>query len=162
VLALLKALLTIGILGAACGALLVGTDRLTHDQIEANRNAKTRATMESMLGKDLPEDFTIGAHQPCEDGVFSEVSVSGYGGSIDVLALWRGGRMSLRVTRHAETPGIGTFIEHERDPWLPGQDGKARSEWRALDTVAGATITTAAIKRAAETAFTEIEDGRCG
>ena len=53
--------------------------------------------------------------------------------------------MSLRVTNHRETPGIGDFIDHRRDPWLPARDGFTAAQWQTADAVSGATVTSEAL-----------------
>ena len=63
----------------------------------------------------------------------------------------------MRVTAHRETPGIGDFIDHERDLWLPARDGQPASGWDNLDAVSGATVTSSAIQRAASTLFDVFE-----
>jgi len=78
------------------------------------------------------------------------------------MALWQAGEISLRVTRHQETPGIGTFIDHNRDSWMPAHDRSNQAQWRAIDSLAGATITTNAIKRAAQLTFLEMLEQGCG
>ena len=68
--------------------------------------------------------------------------------------------LSLRVTTHTETPGIGDFIEHRKTKWIKALDGGSFEEWSNLDSVTGATITTSAMLEMATIAF-QMEDVFC-
>lgn len=153
-----KSLTALLAIGTTCGGLLVASNELTKSRIEANRTAQTRQLMEQLLGQPLPRDTDLTTLQHCQ---FSEHQVHGYAGNIHVMALWQAGEISLRVIRHQETPGIGTFIDHHRDPWLPEHDQSTQAQWRAIDSVAGATITTNAIKRAAQLTFLGMLEQGC-
>ncbi len=155
-----KMLLSLVLIGGVCGALLVGTHALTAGDIQLNREAQARALMSAMLGEPLPDDQDIQAQVfgNCATWVFQQINVDGYAGDIDLRVLWRAGdEMTLRVTRHSETPGIGDFIDHQRNPWITGLDGRSAEYVAQIDKVSGATITARAIKLAAQRSAQGIE-----
>ncbi len=155
---MIRALVTLVIIGAACASLLVGTDALTRDDIRTQRQARERALAEEMLGLALPAtiDLQTARFGDCPSWYFGRFSVSGYAGPIEALALWRSNAtppgLSLRVTSHRETPGIGDFIDHRRNAWLPARDGFTSTQWSQADAVSGATVTSQALARLAEEA----------
>ncbi len=163
---MIRALTTVVIIGAACAGLLVATDALTRPDIEYARQARARALAEALLGRALPEGMNPDAAQfgDCPAWLFRRHEANGYAGPIDLLAFYRSGTLSLRVTAHRETPGIGDFIDHARSSWIPELDGLPVKEWRSLDTVSGATITSDAIRRAADelAGIFEREVSSCG
>jgi Na+-translocating ferredoxin:NAD+ oxidoreductase RnfG subunit len=163
---MVKMALSLVVIGATCGLLLVATDRLTTDEISSNREARTRLLMTDMLGASIDQEIekiwdtqteTFGT---CDDWLFSNVESNGYAGTIDLLVLWRrdSGGLVMRVTQHRETPGIGDFIDHSRSDWITALDAQSASAYDELDNVSGATITTAAIRRAAQIAQHQVED----
>ena len=94
-------------------------------------------------------------------GVIYQMEGKGYGGPIRlVMGVDRDGRvLGVRVTRHAETPGLGDKIEAHRHPWVhafagksltdPGPAGWAvRKDGGVFDQFAGATITPRAVVKA--------------
>ena len=148
-------------IGGVCGLLLVGTYALTAERIQLNRQAQSRALMADMLGQDLAADQDIDAAQfgRCDAWLFQRIKTSGYAGPIEVLALWRAASagFTLRVTRHRETPGIGDFIDHRRDPWITQLDDQPIETFVQLDNISGATITFNAMQRAAAEAAGGVE-----
>ena len=145
---MIKTALTLALIGGLCALALVATQRLTADDIDANRQAKARALLKLLATGPLSDH--IDAEAPitgrCPE-VFLRDHAPGYAGDIHVLARWHHDdeQLSLRVTRHRETPGIGDFIDHERSSWLPNLDQSPPDAWQALDAVSGATITSQAI-----------------
>ena len=157
---MVKMLLSLIAIGGVCGALLVGTHNLTATDIKLNREAQARALMTAMLGAPLPDELDIDAEAfgDCSQWVFLQISVPGYAGDIDLRVLWRPENgLTMRVTSHRETPGIGDFIDHQRDPWMTTLDGASVSDIAEVDTVTGATITSNAIKQAARRSALGIE-----
>ncbi|XOV82960.1 MAG: FMN-binding protein [bacterium] len=154
------------VIGGLCGILLVLTNQFTATDIQANREARTRALLEAMLGQPLPAQTSIteAIFGNCEQWLFVRTSSAGYAGPIYLTALWRAGsspaqpgRLSLRVIDHRETPGIGDFIDHTRDPWITELDNSNAAAYAHLDAVTGATITSNAIRRAADRIFNQVE-----
>ena len=154
------------IIGGLCGVLLVLTHQLTAPDIQANREARTRALLEDMLGQPLPAQTEIeqDIFGSCARWLFVRTETAGYAGPIYLTALWRTGGssekpegLSLRVVGHQETPGIGDFIDHTRSPWITDLDNSSAQDFAQLDAVSGATITSNAIKRAARQLFNQVE-----
>lgn len=163
---LLKVFTPLLIIGGLCGALLVMTDQLTAPDIQANREARTRALLEEMLQQSLPAQTEIDADifGSCSEWLFVRTQTTGYAGPIYLTALWRAGLtsedtegLSLRVVGHQETPGIGDFIDHARSPWITDLDNSSARAYAQLDAVSGATITSNAIRRAAGQIFNQVE-----
>lgn len=164
---MIRAFATLIVIGASCAGLLAVTDALTRDDIMRQRQARERALAETLLGRPLPVDTDVASEffGRCPDWLFGRFEANGYAGPIAALALRReDDGLSLRVTSHRETPGIGDFIHHERSSWLPDRDGSTAAAWRQADAVSGATVTSAAIKRLAGTANAALkaEAASCG
>ncbi len=90
--------------------------------------------------------------------VIYQMSGKGYAGPVRlVMGVDRNGRITgVRVTGHAETPGLGDKIEAARSPWIHGFAGKSLEDpvparWAVkkdggeFDQFAGATITPRAV-----------------
>lgn len=88
----------------------------------------------------------------------SVTAPDGYAGPIDLLVgIDRAGRvLGVRVTGHAETPGLGDPIELRRSDWVLGFDGRSLTDppparWTVrrdggdFDQFTGATITPRAV-----------------
>lgn len=97
--------------------------------------------------------------------ILEAVAPDGYAGSIRLLlALETDGRIiAVRVVAHRETPGLGDYIEPQKDrnkarPWITQFNGlnpaAANAEWRVkkdggnFDSMAGATVTPRAVIKA--------------
>ncbi|WP_226667861.1 electron transport complex subunit RsxG [Microbulbifer aggregans] len=98
-----------------------------------------------------------------EDGTINAVIVpavapDGYSGPIRILVgVNRDGTIAgVRVTNHAETPGLGDKVEVKKSDWILSFNGKslkdpARDQWKvqkdggAFDQFTGATITPRAV-----------------
>jgi electron transport complex protein RnfG len=104
--------------------------------------------------------------------VLLPVTAHGYEGPIELLvAISVDGRLlGSKVLQQQETPGLGDLIERQRSPWLQGFDGKALSDddasWtlRAdngqFDQIAGATVTSRAVKDALQRALRFFDEQR--
>ena len=90
--------------------------------------------------------------------VIHALAADGYAGPIRLLvAVNADGTVSgVRVTRHAETPGLGDRIDAAKSPWINGFSGRSLDnptldKWRVrkdrgeFDQFAGATITPRAV-----------------
>ena len=161
-----KTLAALAIIGAACGTLLFVLNDITRIDIEKNRTKKAREIMIELLQHPLPDDiiWVDEISGNCQLGYFVMHAENGYSGPINFFALLqlnlsaqathgedsrKSERLSLRVTRHQETPGIGDFIDHKRNSYLPELDQQSIEQWQKLDNITGATITHRAIKKAA-------------
>ena len=81
------------------------------------------------------------------DLVALAVVAQGYGGSMDVVAAFRGGKLwGVRVTRHGETPGFADILDPS--DWIGRIDADSH-----VDAVTGATITSNAVLRARDKAL---------
>ena len=143
---LMRAAIFLGVLMAAAGALLAGIDAITEDRIEANERQRRQATLKELTGLDIE----LAGHEDmaaCDrDLVALAVAEYGYGGSMDVVAAFRSGRLSgVRVTRHAETPGFADILDPS--DWIGRIDADGH-----VDAVSGATITSNAVLRARDAA----------
>ena len=92
----------------------------------------------------------------CGEWQFARGASVGYAGPIEYLALLQQDRIRLRITRHQETPGIADFVDHRKDPYLPGLDNTLLSDWSQLDNISGATITHKALREMADQASTKL------
>ena len=98
--------------------------------------------------------------------VLEAVAPDGYSGKIRLLLALRadGEVIGVRVIAHKETPGLGDYIEPQKDrnkarPWITQFDGlnpatidahewKVRKDGGRFDSVAGATVTPRAVIKA--------------
>ena len=147
--AALRGALALGGLMAAAGLVLALVDGATASRIEENRRAARQAVLAELTGHDVE----MAAHQDtlaCDQGLVALAIVErGYGGSMDVVAAFRHGRLvGLRVPRHGETPGFADILAPT--DWIGGLGAGADAPF---DAVTGATITSRAVLRARETAL---------
>ena len=98
--------------------------------------------------------------------VLEAVAPDGYSGKIRLLLALRadGEVIGVRVVAHKETPGLGDYIEPQKDrnkarPWITQFDGlnpatidahawQVRKDGGRFDSVAGATVTPRAVVKA--------------
>ena len=114
---------------------------------------------------DLGRPINTASQTPlCTDWQIRKVKAPGYSGSIEAVGLVQfrdqGDVLSLRVINHSETPGIGDFIDDQKNPWIKNLDGKTKQQWLDIDLVSGATITSKAIKTIATRSFS-LGGGQC-
>lgn len=113
------------------------------------------------LGRDEPARIWRGRFGAAPSALALETTApEGYSGRIELLlGVDADGRVTAaRVTRHAETPGLGDPIERERSDWIDAFEGRAlddpalarwtvRREGGEFDQFSGATITPRAVAR---------------
>ena len=150
------------VIGGLCGLALTQTHQLTRAPIKDNRIRQAQALLSELLGRQAPTDlrWVAGVANACGDWQFVRGAKLGYAGPIEYLALLDSERMSLRVTRHQETPGIADFIDHNKADYLPNLDNSAIDAWAQIDNISGATITHKALRAMAEQARTQRRDAR--
>ena len=150
------------VIGGLCGLALTQTHQLTRAPIEDNRIRQAQALLSELLGRQAPTDlrWVAGVANACGDWQFVRGAKLGYAGPIEYLALLDSERMSLRVTRHQETPGIADFIDHSKEDYLPNLDNSPVEDWPSLDNISGATITHKALRSMAAQAQTLRRDAR--
>lgn len=126
---------------------------------------------------ELPANILLGtdasrpAYRAFKDGritalAFEAIAPDGYNGRIRLLlAVSPEGRLlGVRVVAHAETPGLGDYIDIAKSDWIRQFDGRALSPegadaWQvkkdggAFDAVTGATVTPRAVVKAVRKAL---------
>jgi electron transport complex protein RnfG len=151
---LMRGLIFLTVLGVVCGGLLHAASTYTRDEINANRESARRAVIAGLIGDtrattiDLTLDLASHQAGDCISWILRQHTVTGYAGPITFLLLFEEDGLTVRTTAHRETPGIGDFIDIERSRYLIDHDGWRPNRWLEADTVSGATVTTAALKRA--------------
>ncbi len=148
---MIRPVLNICLIGAVCGLVLSATQAMTRSHIDENRLRQAQALLIDMAGWDIQLDgeWRSASLNLCPDGYFVRGSQPGYTGPIEFVLLWEPARgLTLRVSNHRETPGIGDFIDHNRSDWITSMDGASLDRWAALDNVTGATVTTNAVRSA--------------
>lgn len=147
-------------IAAGCALLVWFVAGLTESRIADARSADLRARLAALVGVERAATITEPLRLPlvlCGNQALVSGTGRGYGGPIGLLIALSpdaGGTVTaLTVTGHAETPGIGDFIEAEgADAWLERFLGSSAETFAerslALDAVAGATITVRGVRRA--------------
>ena len=166
----------------AIGALTL-IERLTRERIAEARAANERAALAVVLpptrydndpitdsvwvraprwlGREAPARIWRGRLGERPSALAMETTAAeGYSGAIELLlgVDSAGSVIAARVTRHAETPGLGDPIERERSDWIDGFTGRSladtpqprwtvRREGGDFDSFSGATITPRAVAR---------------
>ena len=183
----LRAGAQLALAGLAAALLLAGTWALTRERIAEGERRAQREALQIVLPPALHDNDPIAdavtVRAPGWLGqsestvrrarrgdapvalVFDATAPDGYSGPIRLLiAIDQGGRvLGVRVTAHAETPGLGDDIEAGRSDWITRFTGRALGDpdaarWRVqreggeFAQFAGATVTpravVAAVRRA--------------
>ena len=110
--------------------------------------------------------------------VLEAVAPDGYAGKIRLLIAFGADAsvLGVRVTQHKETPGLGDYIEPQKDrnkehPWITQFDGlnpaqidarewKVKKDGGRFDSVAGATVSPRAVVKAVRQAALYVADNR--
>ncbi len=167
----------------ACFAVVVATalaftQHLTKDRIHTNQVVRIQNSLAEVLPDDrydLPLDkqkielpdstsnknrtiYVISKNTVPVAVIISAVAENGYSGSIEMLVgiLADDTVSGVRITKHAETPGLGDAIEAQKSDWIKSFDGKSlaaptESRWTVkkqngdFDQFTGATITPRAV-----------------
>lgn len=158
---LARGLLFLTIIGGVCGGLLHAANAFTKDAITNNRQQAAQRMVAELVGPDKAQSMNLYAAQAgsCVAGLLIKQTVVGYAGPIEFLLYREIGTDSLKVrtTQHRETPGIGDFIDSQRDDYLSEKDGASLSVWQALDNVSGATVTSAALQKAVRRTLRQVD-----
>jgi electron transport complex protein RnfG len=187
--------LTLAAIAAVASGLIAGTVALTGERIAAEQRRAELAALAAVLPADYDNDpladritvlapEALGHADPVPvlrarrgDAIIGYVlqarAPDGYTAPIDlVIGIAPDGRvLGVRVTRHAETPGLGDPIEHTKSPWIDGFRGRGlgdppeaawavRRDGGEFDQFAGATITPRAVVGAVRRALTWFRDNR--
>ena len=154
------------LLALTCAFLLAFTHQITQETIKSNqRHYEERVLREMVNGAEVEKSISgynvfrketrIGTIEPF-------MTRRGYNGEIGLLialtleSLTREREIiSVRVTHHEETPGIGDKIEPDVSSWIHQFAGKSAldTDWRLfpkgdVDAISGATITSRAVTNA--------------
>ena len=154
------------LLALTCAFLLAFTYQLTQETIKSNqRHYEERVLREMVNGAEVEKSISgynvfrnetqIGTIEPFTTSL-------GYNGDIDLLialtlkSLTQDREIiSVRVTHHEETPGIGDKIETNVSSWIHQFAGKSAldTDWTLfpkgdVDAISGATITSRAVTNA--------------
>jgi Na+-translocating ferredoxin:NAD+ oxidoreductase RnfG subunit len=157
---MLKPSLSLLLIAGVCGSLLALTQSLTAPRIETNtRNYDLRMIKE--LTGTIPRGsgtWSGNLWNLCNGTQLVRTETTGYGGPMTLLIALASDHEQLklrgiRITRHAETPGLADFLRQPDRGWLALIKGLNQFEFTEVDTVAGATITSKAIQRGVLSAF---------
>ncbi len=149
------------LLALTCALFLVLANQFTQQTIASNqRHYEERVLREMVNGAELIKSTAgynvfrngtqIGTIEPF-------TSTRGYNGKIDLLIALTSDRevISVRVTHHEETPGIGDKIEQDVSAWIHQFAGRSMgdTDWTLypggdIDAISGATITSRAVTSA--------------
>lgn len=186
----------LGLFAAITAGAIGVTQVLTQERIEEQEaQARYKALREvipednytNTLGTDtiaLPENEELGteagekAFLAVKDGQVTGVILpvtapDGYSGDIAlIIGISRKGELTgVRVTQHAETPGLGDAIEASKSDWIldfqgHSLDNPPPEEWHVapdggrFDALSGATITSRAVVRAVYRGLVFFNDNR--
>ena len=146
------------LLALTCALLLAFTNQQTQETIESNqRHYEERVLREMVNGAELQQSSS-GYNVFREGTQFGTIepftTTRGYNGRIDLLIALNSDRevISVRVTYHEETPGIGDKIELDVSGWIHQFAGRSAddTDWTLspggdIDSISGATITSRAV-----------------
>ena len=142
----LPALLPFALLAVICAVILIISDALSRDRIDANRRAEQQRLISEVMYLSYDNDL-LGDHKQIRDSgffitnspvevyrarkdgqpvglVFMPIMAGGYNGLIELAVgvAYNGELTGVRVHRHRETPGLGDQIHQDRGPWISGFD----------------------------------------
>lgn len=125
----------------------------TRERIDTNRNQAFWKEAESLADDTTLRDYlqrpTFESPVRLRDGRRLGLSrTTGYGGPIDLMILLNanGSIAGVRTLRHAETPGIGDFIDGDTT-WMRQFRGLEPVDLPSIDGRTGATITVDAVRQ---------------
>ena len=154
------------LLALTCALLLAFTHQLTQETIKSNqRHYEERVLREMVNGAEVEKSisgYNVFRNETQIGTIEPFMTRLGYNGDIDLLialtlrSLTQDREViSVRVTHHEETPGIGDKIETNVSSWIHQFAGKSAldTDWTLLpkgdvDAISGATITSRAITNA--------------
>ena len=154
------------LLALTCAFLLAFTHQITQETIKSNqRNYEERVLREMVNGAEVEKSisgYNVFRNETQVGTIEPFMTRRGYNGEIDLLiALTMKSStqdreiISVRVTYHEETPGIGDKIEPNVSSWIHQFAGKSTlyTNWTLspkgdVDAISGATITSRAVTNA--------------
>ena len=154
------------LLALTCAFLLAFTYQLTQETIKSNqRHYEERVLREMVNGAEVEKSisgYNVFRNETKIGTIEPFMTRHGYNGEIDLLmaltlkSLTQDREIiSVRVTHHEETPGIGDKIETNVSSWIHQFSGKSAldTDWTLfpkgdVDAISGATITSRAVTNA--------------
>ena len=158
----LRTALHLGIITSLGSLLVLLVSEYTQDARAENHAQALQSTLMELMASDVTVGFVLDADLPdhpfalCDtEGALEAALIpgvaAGYAGEIVfIAAVDATGRVTgVRVTRHAETPGIGDIIDRDKSDWIDTLKWRSRNDtvWALtrdggeIDGVSGATIT---------------------
>lgn len=163
----LRMALSLFLICAVTGGVVALVNELTVDKIAENLEGEIRSSIEGMFGEGVNyttlEDVTADSGTVIYsitrgDEQFYCVNLSsvGFGGDISMLVSYdaEGVIVGVRVVSHSETPGLGSRATEEK--YLSGFNNIVSVY--DVDTIAGATISSNAVKSGIQSAKALLED----
>jgi electron transport complex protein RnfG len=151
---MLKSSLSLAIIAGVCASLLALTQSLTDERIEQNTRQRELRLITELTGTTPPTSGTWSGDvwDLGNQTVLARAEVTGYGGPVSLViastVVQSERRLTgIRITGHQETPGLADFLGHPERGWLARFSGANRTRIGEIDTVAGATITSRAVRR---------------
>jgi electron transport complex protein RnfG len=166
----------LGAVALLTGAMISGSDYLTRSAIDQRRLEDLQVTLEQVIPAALHDNVLTEDTITVRDGnrevivyqarregkvqaVCYQVTANGYGSTtmFIIMGVDRDGKvLGVRVTSHAETPGLGDKIELKRSNWVLGFNGRSlgdpspdrwgvKKDGGVFDQFTGATITPRAV-----------------
>ncbi|TDT43086.1 electron transport complex protein RnfG [Halospina denitrificans] len=194
--AMLNNAIGLGLFAAITAGAIGVTQVLTQERIEEQESEARYKALREVIPEDnytntlgtntieLPDNEELGTEAGDEaflalkddrvTGVILPVTApDGYSGDIDlILGITPEGKLTgVRVTQHAETPGLGDAIETSKSDWIldfkgHSLDNPPPDEWHVapdggrFDALSGATITSRAVVRAVFRGLVFFEDNQ--
>ncbi|MBQ9079446.1 MAG: FMN-binding protein [Clostridia bacterium] len=156
----LRMVLTLFVICAVTAGVVAGVNALTYQKIAENLESEIRESIETMFGEGV--EYTTLSDIPATAEAIYEIvrngeksycvnlNSSGFGGDINMLVgvAQDGTLIGVSVVSHSETPGLGSRATES--PFIDGFVGKKNTS--EVDAIAGATITSSAVKQGAKDA----------
>jgi electron transport complex protein RnfG len=154
------------LLALTCAFFLAFTHQITQETIKSNqRHYEERVLREMVNGAEVEKSisgYNVFRNETKIGTIEPFMTRRGYNGEIDLLmaltlkSLTQDREIiSVRVTHHEETPGIGDKIEPDVSSWIHQFAGKSAidTDWRLfpkgdVNAISGATITSRAVTNA--------------
>lgn len=157
-------LLKPAVLALACALLLAGLNHQTRGVIAENQKFFEQKLLREMVSRETsspdivetPGGFEVSSDEAIVAHIKRMTTAQGYNGDISMLVAFTPEKqlLSVRVTRHRETAGIGDKIDITVSPWITQFDGTdSNTRWALapagdIDGITGATITSRAVTQA--------------
>ena len=152
------------LLALACALLLAGLNQQTRGVISENQRYFEQKLLRDLVAPvtaspdiiETQDGFEVSSDETLVAYIKRVTTTQGYNGDISMLVAYTPGNqvISIRVTRHRETPGIGDKIDIAVSPWInqfKGTDGNTvwfLAPTGDIDGITGATITSRAVTQA--------------